>query len=217
MVDPKSKLKKIVKSVLIGHLLLLLFLMINFKPSRKKVLYAKKVLRENVRIIEKPKPKKVVAKAKKTAPKKTPQKIPAKAIAKTTSKKSLPKLKKLPEAPAEIPAPLILPKAIAKLDVEEVEDGDVEEEAVPRGRYFENLRALILQEIMLKLGSHVAIELTLNKRGEVIHVKHRHSSDTLSRDYVIEKIKEIEFPNFFGEIARESEYTYVLTLNQNLL
>lgn len=232
MSDPQSKLKKIIKRVILFHALLLLFMMVHFKPSRKKVLYAKKPLKENVRVIQKKKPQVIAAvKAKseeKAAPKKVGAKGSPKKVEKTlnkalpkknsstiTHKNPLPKLEKIPEMPQKDQVEIILPKAIAKLDVEDIEVK--EDQEIACGPYAENLSALIDQALSLKPNSYVSIELTLNKKGKVVDIKHLHSSDLLSKDAIMQKITDMEFPDFFGEIASESEYTFVLTLKNKLL
>jgi hypothetical protein len=75
---------------------------------------------------------------------------------------------------------------------------------------------LIHNQLKLKQNAFVTVELTLNKRGEVLKVVYKSSSDDLAKDYILENISKIDFPHFYGEIANESEYTFVLTLQVTL-
>ena len=88
----------------------------------------------------------------------------------------------------------------------------IESEDEDFGRYEENLIGIITNHLKLKPNSFVSIEVTLNKRGDVLKVVHKCSSDDLSKDYILENVSKINFPHFFGEIANQSEYTFPLTL-----
>lgn len=227
MIDPNQKLKNIIKRVLWAHLFLLLILMFNFKGFKKKPTVQKMALRENFRVIEKPKVKKqvakTVAKAKPPTPrKKVAQTKPApakKAKPKPTvqaAKKEpiqFEKLKELPSTPKETP-PLKIPEAIAKLSVETKEEVESD---VAVGRYMEYLQSRIYEDLTLGSRCYVSVELTLNQNGEILNIKHKKSSDPLSKDYIIENLSKMEFSHFFGEVVNESEYTFVLTLKDPFL
>lgn len=242
MMDPTQKLKKIVKKVLWVHLFILLFLMINFKGFKKKPPAQKMALRENFRVIEKPKPKKqiarAVAKAKPAPSKKTtsqtkttsvkkpevkakpasPKKAEVKTASKTEKKEPVQfeKIKELPPSPKES-MPLKIPEAIAKLSIEEQKEAIDEDEEMAIGRYMEYLQARIYEDLTLGSRCFVSLELTLNREGQIVNIKHKKSSDPLSKDYIIENLSKMEFSHFFGEVVNESEYTFVLTLKDPFL
>lgn len=238
MMDPSQKLKKIVKKVLWAHLFLLLFLMINFKGFKKKPSNKKVALKENFRVIEKPKPPKKItqtlAKAKPTLPQKkvsqskanSPKKVASKAkptpfkkpevkMASNAEKKELMKFEKVKEQPPSDAKtmPLEIPKSLAKLSVEEEIHKEVDKEVyLPNGQYVEYLKSNIVENIDIEPHCFVLVELTLNQEGKILNIKHKKSSDSLSKDYIIESLSKMEFSHFFGEVVNESEYTFVLTL-----
>ena len=206
--------------------------MISFKSKKKENLYAKKVLRENVRIIEKPKPKKIIAAAKKSSPVQPPkapskqipqkpavkqaapkpvQKPSEKVIAKKTSlpsKNPLPKIQEMPKVSEKEVIALVLPKSVATLNVEEIEQEMEEDHEDSSESYGVCVYSKIEDSLSIKPNTFVSIDLTLNKKGEVVSVKHIYSSDEITKEYVLGVISKLEFPHFFGEIANKSEYTF---------
>ncbi len=232
MEESKFVIKRIIKYVAVGHLIFLICFSFNFKRKSKKYNLTTRVLKENFRTIEEPKPKvkKAVAKVavkKPSPPKKVvPVKVAVKKIeppkkeqpaakkeVKVTQTKKLPKI----EPPKELSMPqkleLVLPQMITNLDIEQndlVEDlieDEVSEE--PYRSYFIGVIRETFKD-KLRLGCYVDFEVKLNSQGQVISVKHLKSSDAFSKDFIIENIKHIQFANFFGEIARKSEHTYRL-------
>lgn len=222
MIDSKHVLKKIIKIVVSVHLLLVMLAFIEIKRKPKKIWVTSKVMRENFRSVKPPskptiplqksmaKPKAVVAQAK-AAKKNVAKSSP-------TAKKITPKKEPIAiETRANIPPPktneLSLPKAIAQLDIEKnplLEEGDfIEESSKPYLHYFTNI---IQNRMQLKPNAFVHLEITINSEGKVLKVLHKKSSDSFHKDYIIENVKQMQFLPFFGEIARDSEYTFVLTL-----
>lgn len=238
MEESKFVIKRIIKYVAVGHLIFLICFSFNFKKKSKKYTLTTKVLKENFRTIEKPKPKakKAVAKVavKKPNPPKKVEPIKKVAPAKVAVKKTEPPKKEQPaakkevkvaqakkspkiEPPKELSKPqkleLVLPQMITNLDVEQndfVED-HIEDEVAecPYRIYFEGVIRDTFKD-KLKLGCYVDFEVKLNSQGQVISVKHVKSSDAFSKDFLIENVKHMQFASFFGEMARKSEYTYCL-------
>lgn len=219
---PKQVLKRIVKVVITLHLVLMLIAIIDYrrKPKRKHML-AKRILKETFHApIAPPKkaaPKKVVANPapKKPAPKKAapPKPKPVQKIAQAEPKKPEP-VKKTPniEVPEKQSLELVLPKAIAQLESENLKldiPEDNSEEDSPYEAYFESV---LENHLNLKPGAKVQLSVKLSRDGKVLSVKHKSSNDAFHRDFIVANIKHLQFAQFFGEIAKESEYTFNITL-----
>ena len=219
MQEPRLVLKKIIKVVVVTHLVLIISVSVNFKKKPSKQIYMAKALKENFRTIEKPRPKvkkatpkKVVA-VKKAAPQKirTPKPAQKKEV-KVAKAKELPKIMPMKES-SDIKLPeLILPQAVATLNVETETQESFEdvEDTFTNNPYETYLASVIQEELGLKPGAFVSFEISLSCQGRVIYVKHLESSDTFSKDFIIENIKHLQFADFFGEMATESEYTFVI-------
>lgn len=101
---------------------------------------------------------------------------------------------------------------VTKLDIEQKDSfEELQDDKATENPYQSYVGAIIGEELKLKLGAFVSFEVTLNSQGEVLSVKHLESSDAFSKDFIIENIKHMQFAKFFGEIAKESEYTLVFT------
>ena len=212
----------------------MLFLMFSFKSKKRNALHANKVLKENVRMIEKPKAKNVIAAVKKVPPKqqvtvkknipkpvvkpevkKTPPKeqvIAKKISSQKTLQKALPKIEEMPKTMSRESVAIVLPKNIEKLSVEEVElscEEEKEDEQEYSTFYNDRLNSFIKHSLKLKQNPNifVVIELTINKKGELANLKYISSSDVMSKEYVMENLPRSGYPSFFGEIANQSEYT----------
>lgn len=214
----KEVLKKIIKRVLIAHFVLLLIFSFTFKRRPKKSIYVAKNLKENFRTIQKPKPKKVIAKAppvKKVAKKvEVPKKKTAPAKKKAEPKPKVHVATKLNVEPLKIEPmqeiepqkyDLKVPQAISDLKVEELQKDD---DACP---YQDYICSIISKELHLAPNTFVKLEISLNREGHVTHVKYLDASDAFSKDRIIYNIKQMQFADFFGEIAKESEYTFLIT------
>lgn len=175
--------------------------------------------------------KKSVSAPAKSTPKKTTNKpTVSKEAPKVATKKETPKpivkkeewvALKSPELPKaqkikdtqETAVPIVIPQHLTKLSVESLQDED-EEDDFSEGAYepyYTHIRDSIEKELNLQPKAFVSIELTLNKNGDVIDIKHINSSDVFSKEYVLSHVKLMKFSAFFGEISKESEYTFTLT------
>ncbi len=229
MMDSRSALKKIIKFVVGVHLLLMLIGFVEIKKKPKKIVITSRVMRENFRAppvvtlvaakknISQTKVTAQVQPAKKAAAK--PANKPAKPVqtASATQKpklaKELPKIEPVPQEPKSKSIDIVLPKAIAQLNVEKmtiIEDGDLSE--VSNAPYLEYFSSEIKSRLQLNAGAFVHLEVTINPEGKVVKVLHKKSSDPFNKDYIIENVRQMQFSPFFGEIARDSEYTFVITL-----
>lgn len=223
--DSRSALKKIIKFVVGVHLLLILIGFVEIKKKPKKIVITSRVMRENFRapIVVKPatakkniSQTKVIAQvqpAKKVVSKPVKPAQSALAAQKPKLAKELPKIEPLPQESKSKSIDIVLPKAIAQLNVEKmplVDDRELSE--ISNAPYLDYFSSEMKSRLQLNAGAFVHLEVTINQEGKVIKVLHKKSSDPFNKDYIIENVRQMQFSPFFGEIAKDSEYTFVITL-----
>lgn len=252
MRDKTKVLKSIVTLVISAHLLV--FYLFHFNPfhTKPKKVLAKRILRENFRVIEKPQiatrakaaaptaksvTKNAASVAKKTTPqppKNTPKPTELKketAVAKVATPVSNSKSQQktidkslakdlLDQWPQEMvqnaPASKIeIPKALAALEIESYQANSSSFSELsspysdtPYGDYLLDFIGNAFQIQKIKENGLVRLEFTLNNKGELLNIDVKSFTDVLSKEIVIETMKKLKYPPFFGELVDQQEYTF---------
>ena len=107
----------------------------------------------------------------------------------------------------------VLPKALAgvasQLDLSLEPTDEISDSQNPYRNHFQSV---LDSHFNLKAGVEVQLAITLSQEGKILEVKHKKSNDPFYKDFILANIKQIHFSRFFGEIAREPEYTFNITL-----
>ncbi len=108
-----------------------------------------------------------------------------------------------------------IPKALAALEIENYEvsscgfsGASSSYSDTPYGDYLLEFIGNAFQIRKIKENGLVRLEFTLNNKGELLNIDVKSFTDVLSKEIVIETMKKLKYPPFFGELVDQQEHTF---------